>query len=434
MRPISFSPRCFAPLVGVALLVLLLGCSTLPRLPSEPVDQVTAAEPEIAGCRPPEHLNTETEAGIDLSHLDQCRFLPARDVSGYAAEARASVLREQAWWASSGHTGPLPPVNMLAISGGGDDGAFGAGLLVGWSEAGTRPEFKLVTGVSTGALIAPFAFLGSRYDKELTAAYTDISQKDVFKARGFIRGLTSDAFSDTGPLAKMLQREVTQQMLDEIGAEYAKGRVLLIGTSDLDAMEPVIWNVTAIAASHDPHALELFRKILLASSAIPGAFPPVMIDVDAGGQHYQEMHVDGGAESQVFVYPPSIRIGEAAAKLGLQRQRTLYVIRNARIDASEITVKRSTLPIATRAISALLQSQGVGDLYRIYFVSQRDGVDYNLAYIPSSFTVQRTKGQVDQDYMQALFNAARDMGKAGYEWQKYPPGYITPARGEQADR
>ncbi|HWF78778.1 MAG TPA: patatin-like phospholipase family protein, partial [Caulobacteraceae bacterium] len=264
--------------------------------------------------------------------------------------------------------------------------------------------------------------------------YTAVSQRDIFKQRGFIKGLLSDAMADTSPLVKLLDREVTQQMVDEIAQEYAKGRVLLIATSNLDAMEPVIWNITAIAASKDPHALTLIRKILLASASIPGAFPPVMIDVDQGGQRFQEMHVDGGAESQVFVYPPSIRINEATAEMGLQRPRALYVIRNARIDAEEITVKRSTLPIATRSISAVLQSQGVGDLYRIYFLAQRDRIDYNLAYIPSSFTVKRTTGQFDQAYMNALFNFARNLAKAGYPWEKWPPGYIAPARGDAPDR
>jgi hypothetical protein len=118
--------------------------------------------------------------------------------------------------------------------------------------------------------------------------------------------------------------------------------------------------------------------------------------------------------------------------MGVQRQRTLYVIRNARVDAEEVTVERSTLPIATRSISALLQSQGVGDLYRIYFLADRDGLDYNLAYIPSSFTVKRTQGQFDPDYMHALFERAREMARAGYPWEKYPPGYTAPPRAETA--
>ena len=431
MRLSSPAFRRFAALAGAAFLLALPACQSLPRLPSEPQADIATAEPDIAGCQPPSELATGSQAGEDLSRLDQCRFLPARDIGPYAAEARAALRRELAWRASQGLTGPLPPVNILAISGGGDDGAFGAGLLVGWTEAGTRPEFKLVTGVSTGALIAPYAFLGSKWDPQLEASYTQITQRDVFKSRGLLAALTSDALSDTSPLARTLERQVTQPMLDAIADEYAKGRVLLVGTSDLDGMEPVIWNMTAIAASKDPHALALFRKILLASASIPGAFPPQMIDVHAGAAHYQEMHVDGGAEAQVFVYPPGLNITDAAAEAGVDRQRNLYVIRNAKIDTPTTTVKRSTLPIVSRSVSALLQSQGIGDLYRIYYVADRDGIDYHLAYIPSSFTMPRPKDQFDPTYMRALFDHARNLAKNGYPWQRYPPGLVAPARGER---
>ena len=423
MWPIFRSPRQIAVAVGAVALVALCGCAGLSRLPPPPPSDFTTAQPYISGCLPP-----DPSAGEDLGRLDQCRFLPTRDVATYAAEARNSLRRELAWRQSVGQTGPLPPVSVLAISGGGDDGAFGAGLLVGWTEAGTRPEFKLVTGVSTGALIAPYAFLGSRYDRQLTEAYTEITQRDIFKSRGFIGALTTDAFSDTTPLRHLLERQVTPQMLNEIAAEYAKGRILLVGTTDLDAMEPVIWNMTAIAASKDPHALALFRQILLASASIPGAFPPQMIDMHAGDERYQEMHVDGGVATQVFVYPPSVNITEAALEAGVDRTRSLYVIRNARLENEQATTRRSTLSIAPRSVSALLQAQGVGDLYRIFFLAQRDGIDYNVTYIPASFTVKRTTGEFDQAYMRALFSFARDLAKAGYPWQKYPPGYVAPLR------
>ena len=135
--------------------------------------------------------------------------------------------------------------------------------------------------------------------------------------------------ADSRPLANVIATYVNQQLLDEIAAEYAKGRVLLVATANLDSLEPVIWNMTAIAASKDPNAIPLFRSILLASASIPGAFPPVMIDVNLDGTRYQEMHVDGGTMAQVFFYPPSI----ASARTSLQRKRTFYVIRNARLDA-----------------------------------------------------------------------------------------------------
>jgi predicted acylesterase/phospholipase RssA len=359
--------------------------------------------------------------------LEPCRFLVERDTSGFAEGAAASVQREQAWWIGSGHTGSLPAFRILAISGGGDDGAFGAGLLVGWSEAGMRPPFNIVTGVSTGALIAPFAFLGSAYDPKLKAVYTTISQRDVFKPRGLVRGFLSDAFSDTTPLARMLDHYVDQPLLDAIAAEYAKGRLLLVGTSNLDTQESVIWNMTAIAASKDPRALPLFRKLLLASASIPGAFPPVMITVEANGVRYQEMHVDGGAESQVFAYPASLRIDESVTRLEPGRKSVLYVIRNSSFDPEWASVKRSSLPIVTRSISSLITNQGVGDLYQIYHLAKRDGVDFNLAYIPKSFDVPH-KAQFDTGYMQALFKTGFDLARAGYPWEKEPPGYNAPLR------
>jgi hypothetical protein len=199
-------------------------------------------------------------------------------------------------------------------------------------------------------------------------------------------------------------------------------------------VEPVIWNLTAIAASKDPHALALFRQILLASASIPGAFPPQMIEMRAGAERYQEMHVDGGTLAQVFVYPPSVRITEAGRQAGIERPRTLYVIRNARLDNEQVSVQRRTLSIVPRSVSALLQSQGVGDLYRIYFLAQRDGIDFNVAYIPSGFTGRRTKGQFDQAYMRSVFDYARDLARAGYPWEKYPPGLVAPPRAERASR
>jgi predicted acylesterase/phospholipase RssA len=390
--------------VGLKLLLMLAlaalaGCATPGRVPAVPVELAAQADTGIADDR----------------------YLVTRDTRAFVAEARESARRERASGGAAWAKGP-PPANYLAISGGGDDGAFGAGLLVGWTAAGTRPEFKLVTGVSTGALIAPFAFLGPRYDNVLKAVYTEVTQRDIFSPRNPISGFFGDAMTDTAPLRRLIGRYVDRKLLDEIAGEYAKGRLLMIGTTNLDTPEPVIWNMTAIAASKDPRAIDLFRRILVASSAIPGAFPPVMIDVEAAGHHYQEMHVDGGAMAQVFAYPPSIRLAELAADEGVQRERRLYVIRNARLDPAWATVQRRTLPIASRAVSSLLQTQGIGDLYRIYVTTQRDGVDFNLAYVPKSFTTPHTK-DFDTAYMRALYQVGYDMALAGYPWQKEPPGY-----------
>lgn len=394
-------------LVALASVSLLTACATPERQPAVPAAMAGRANPGDYAVR----------------------YRVARDISDYTVAAKESVRRELAWRASQGQTGPLPPSNFLAISGGGDDGAFTAGLLNGWTARGDRPEFKAVTGVSTGALIAPFAFLGPKYDNVLKAVYTDVSQQDIFKRRNILRAFFGDALSDTTPLYKLLSKYVDQSLLDQIAAEYAKGRVLLVGTTLLDTPEPVIWNMTAIAASHDPRALDLFRKIMIASASIPGAFPPQMIDVELNGTHYQEMHVDGGAMAQVFAYPPSLNLRELSASQAVaERQRNLYIIRNARLDPEWANVQRRTLPIASRAISSLMMTQGIGDLYRIYVVTQRDGVNYNLAFVPSTFNVPHTK-QFDTAYMRALYKVGYDMAVAGYPWQKTPPGYSAPAIG-----
>jgi len=381
----------------------------------------------IAGCATPNRLAAPPApaAARAVPESGAIRYLVARNPEPLIAAARDTFRREQAWRASHGETGPLPPANFLAISGGGDDGAFTAGLLNGWTAHGGRPEFRVVTGVSTGALIAPFAFLGPRYDGVLKTIYTGISARDVFRRRGLLSALFSDALSDTTPLYELTRRYVDRPLLDQIAAEYAKGRLLLVGTTNLDTLEPVIWNMTAIAASKDPQALSLFRKILMASSAIPGAFPPVMIDVTVDGKHYQEMHVDGGAMAQVFLYPPSLNLGQVSAAEGIDRRRTLYLIRNSRIDPDWASVNRRTLSIAGRAISSLMQTQGIGDLYRIYVVTQRDKIDYNLAYIPATFVTPHTK-QFDTAYMRSLYATGYDMAAAGYTWSKTPPGYNRP--------
>jgi predicted acylesterase/phospholipase RssA len=232
--------------------------------------------------------------------------------------------------------------------------------------------------------------------------------------------------ADTRPLAQTIASYVNRQLLDDIAAEYAKGRLLLVGTANLDTMEPVIWNMTAIAARKDPEAIALFSKILLASASIPGAFPPVMIDVNLEGTHYQEMHVDGGTAAQLFLYPPSLTLAN-----GPQRKRFAYIIRNARLDPEWASTDRRTMTIAMRAIDSLTRTQGIGDLYRVYATTQRDGVDYNLTYIPATFNVPH-KEMFDTAYMKALYDVGLQAAKSGFQWQKYPPGFEAPVQASAA--
>ena len=383
-----------ARLCIVAFLVLLVGaCASPVRLPPVPsADTARAAPLGLANARFFPLMNRE-------------KFIEEWDLS---LQRQREVLR-------LAPDAQLPIAHFLAISGGGDNGAFGSGVLVGWTEAGGRPEFQVVTGVSTGALIAPFAFLGPAYDRQLHDVYTTISADDVFSDRGLIGAIFDDALSDTTALWDLISRNVDEPMLEAIAREYQKGRLLLIGTTDLDAQRANIWNIGAIAASGHPEALDLVRKILRASSAIPGAFQPVLIDVELDGKEYQELHVDGGAIAQMFLYPPNVDIEKIA-----HRERKAYLIRNAREDPEWAEVERRMLSIAGRAISTMIHSSGSNDLMRIYFVTQRDGVDYNLAYIGSDFSASRT-GEFDKAYMNALYDYGYQQARHGYPWKKVPP-------------
>jgi predicted acylesterase/phospholipase RssA len=311
--------------------------------------------------------------------------------------------------------------NLLAISGGAEDGAFGAGLLVGWSDAGTRPKFDLVTGVSSGALIAPFVFLGREHDNQLREIFTKYGRKDIFtyNVSGLLEGA---ALADDAPLARLIEKYVDATFLQEIAEERIKGRILLIGTTNLDTQRPVLWDMGRIAMSRNHDAINLFRKILLASATLPGVFPPVRIQVRVGGQNYDELHVDGGVTRQVFIAPSVFsfvghdqKAGRAAAK------PRLFVIRNGKIDPEWQSVNDNVVSVTQRSISTLIKNQGIGDLYRIYSVTRRDGIDFNLASIPADFT-DTSDEPFDQKYMIALFNRGYDLASHNYSWAKAPPG------------
>ena len=316
----------------------------------------------------------------------------------------------------------LPEMRLLAVSGGGEDGAFGAGLLCGWTDQGTRPLFDLVTGVSTGALTAPFACLGPRYDAQLRTVYTETKPSDVLIKRAITAALFNDALSDNAPLFRTISRMLNEAMLADLAAAYDQGRLLFIGTTDLDAQQPVIWNIGAIARSGHPRALDTIRRVLLASAAIPGAFPPTMFDVTIDGVAYQEMHVDGGAFAQAFLYPAALTAPRRERmKRNLPVPRAVaYVIRNGRLDPDWASVERNTLSIAGRAISTMIASSGYNDVLRMYYTTRQDGIGFRLAYIGTDFTME-LPDPFDQDYMRTLFDYGYQKGRGGYKWASEPP-------------
>jgi hypothetical protein len=365
---------------------------------------------------PPASADNVTVLGIP-----NARFWPDTQGEALVREAVEALARERAAvGAADGADGGLPPAYFLAISGGGDDGAFGAGLLCGWSDSARMPPFKLVTGVSTGAMIAPFAFLGRSYSERLRTMYTTIKPDDIAEERGLFGAIFGEALADTTPLFRLISRYTDQQVLADIAREYAKGRLLLIGTTSLDQQRPIIWNIGAIAASGHPGSLELVRKIILASAAIPGAFPPVMIDVEVGGRRYEEMNVDGSAVVQTSLYPPGVGLRVDLRSPEHARERHAYIIRNGRLDPDWASVDRRFVTIVGRAISTMIHYSGYNDILRIYATTKRDGVDYNLAYIEPDLP-EINHEQFDPAYLHALFEYGYKKGRQGPVWHKTPP-------------
>ncbi len=316
-------------------------------------------------------------------------------------------------------------IDVLAVSGGGSNGAFGVGLLSGWAESGTRPTFSLVTGISTGALIAPFAFLGPDYEDPIIRMYTTVNTKDIIKNKSLFSILGgSDSIADSSPLANIIAGLIDEEFLAAVAKAYSEGRRLLIGTTNLDARKLVIWNMGKIASIGTPEALKLFRDIMLASSSIPVAFPPVFVEVEAGGNIYDEMHVDGGVVTEVFFYGFTVDIDEALDTIGVTEKPKLrvFIIRNNQIEPRYEPVNRNILSIAEKSLSNLTTSQGIGDLFRIYLITQKDDIDFNLAFIPESF-IPDPKEPFDPVEMKRLYNLGYEMAKNGYPWQKYPPFY-----------
>jgi predicted patatin/cPLA2 family phospholipase len=373
----------------------------------------------------PRNVLPQANAGqIELEGFHNIRFwgdASAREIQAIMmADTPKTETRKTETSLSSRIERHPPASNLLAISGGAENGAFGAGLLVGWSDAGTRPTFDLVTGVSSGALIAPFVFLGREHDGQLREIFTKYGRKDIFtyNVHGLIEG---SALADDTPLTKLIEKYVDQALLQEVARERIKGRILLIGTTSLDTQRPVLWDMGRIAMSNNREALGLFRKILLASATLPGVFPPVRIQVRVGGQSYDELHVDGGVTRQVFIAPSIFSVVSHGQKGKPVASPHLYVIRNGKIDPEWQSVSENVVSITQRSISTLIKNQAIGDLYRIYSVTKDQGIEFNLASIPADFT-QTSDEPFDQKYMTALFNRGYDLGHENYSWVKAPPG------------
>lgn len=336
------------------------------------------------------------------------------------------------------------PHHYLVISSGGDDGAFGAGLLIGWTAAGTRPEFDLVTGVSTGALIAPLAFLGPDYDDELREVYTHYAAGDMVERLGVIKALSGDAAYATAPLRRLIDHYIGEAEVARLADEARKGRRLLIATTNLDAARPVIWDLTKIAAGGAPNARQLIGDVILASCSVPGLFRPVLLEVEAAGGRYDELHVDGGVTSQLFIGANGFDWARATAGLGVQGKPQVYVIRNARLrpvrEAARDNLERTIAavsrdpdgrpewrevelkltPILRRSLASMAREPGIDTVYRRYVSAYGGVLDFNFAHIPDDLDLDPSEF-IDLDYMRELFARGYEMARAGYPWVRGAP-------------
>jgi patatin-like phospholipase/acyl hydrolase len=287
---------------------------------------------------------------------------------------------------------------MLAISGGGAGGAFSVGILSAWSELGTRPSFDVVTGVSTGALIAPLAFLGSEYDERLRQLYLSDQSRDLVDInwRGF--GILSPSLLRGNGLRRMVEENISHDILRRIAHEHRAGRRLLVMTTNLDTQHAVVWNLGAIADSGRADALALVRQVLVASASVPGVLPPVSIKAVVDGKQIEELHSDGGSSAQFFTLPEQLILAPNTRKENLH----IYVIiNNALIPEFAMSAERA-LPIMGRAYSILLKTHTKQGLMALYNFAQRAGVELDIATIDLQVPYSM-KDPLNHKYMTSVY-------------------------------
>jgi predicted acylesterase/phospholipase RssA len=402
--------------VATALLsVLILAPAVAPPATAQGTGHPRSIRPrEAVHARPRKVPSPPPLAAVNPKQL------PPRTPFTAAEDAGATIpgMPEARFWADSttdfNNALPTKPGPWLILSSGGEDGAFGAGILNGLSASGKRPNYTVVTGVSTGSLIAPFAFAGPKYDDALRDAFTKITSADVFEI-----GATPESFVDTWPLKDLITKEITPALLADIATQYRAGRRLFIVTTDLDAERPVVWNMGAIAAHGGEQASNLFRNVLLASSSIPGAFPPVLINVESGGKNFAEMHVDGGVGGQFFVAPAALMAAKSDYRLPATQ---LDIVVDSGLQPDFEVVQRSTESILAQSVGMAVKGDTRLMLDRAYLLARRSGIGFNVASIPPSFNAP-SRGAFDPDYMKALFQTGYDMGKGATPFSTVPPPY-----------
>lgn len=356
------------------------------------------------------------EATVDLNSSSDRNYATEHNALAESlAQLKLSTAAEQGE--------PAKKYNVLALSGGGSHGAYSAGVINGWTASGERPTLDIVSGVSTGALIATYAFLGPKYDRCLRDFYTNTTKADIYRMRSKAAVLWSDSAATSEPLEKLIEKQITPQILNAVSRAHAQGRRLFIGTTNLDTGRLVIWDMGAIASSGQSDSLELYRKVLLASASIPGFFPPVSIDVTVNGRKYTELHADGGATAQVFFRASMIELDASLFSAGRKplTGSQIYVIVAGKHFPDPQCVNDTAIKIGSRALTALTSAQTRNDLTRIYTLTLLNGMDFHVTAIPQELPIGDDSLSFDKKEMQRLYDYGYRLAAASQAWTDTPP-------------
>jgi hypothetical protein len=322
------------------------------------------------------------------------------------------------------------PKNIITFSGGGAYGAYSAGFMTGWTLTGTRPEFDVVTGISTGSLIAPLAFLGPEYDSRLGRLYTGVEATDVFRIRSWVLIPFRDSVATSAPLQKLIESQITPGLLDMIAAEHRKGRRLYVGTTNLDTKRLVVWDMGAIACRPNPEGCRMFRDVLLASCSVPGMLPPVKFELNVDGKTVTELHGDGGATAQLFM--PS-HVFALAALPGPDKDPAepgnMYTMVAGKLYADATPVRPRILPVLGASAKSLIYAYCRADASNLYGQARAAGMNYHLTALPASFKTLDTSVDFKPERMQQLFDEGVNQGSSGPAWKRGPPA-LSPGDGD----
>ena len=401
MLSIKFKENVYL-IVVIAVSIFTSGCAQ--KLHHQPLDKVAYAAIDFTDAASGDRWWGDTKPPLIEHNL----------------RLQAEVLKKRFPSAVNATKKNAPAYHSLTISGGGADGAFGAGILVGWSKSGQRPEFEIVTGTSTGAIIAPFAFLGTKYDKVLLEIYSQLTKDKIYQSQ-FLSGIFGgSSIADTKSLQQQIEKYITLELIEEIAKQHEKLRSLLIVTTHLDAMRPMIWDIGQIASRRDSESVALIRKILLASAAIPVLFPPVVFDFEKDGKQFTELHIDGGVTRNAFSYPAKISIKEIESIQRLTFNRNVYVIQNGNNKMPYAPTPVDLMGIASRTTLGLLQGKINADIEHIYYLSKRDDINFNMIEIPDEYIADKSI-DFDPQYMDDLIKLGMKIGISGTFWYQKPP-------------